>query len=98
MEPVRHLRQELPARSGGGTHMTGKILGTWLAGAFVLLLTGCAPSEISNFLFTAGSSPNGDRIIVGDLETVTAATQSSFAKLGIVATKSERDGSIYLNA
>ena len=65
-------------------------------GLCACLLSGCATTDFFNLSFLQTSTPGGDRVIVGSLETVSESTKASLSRLGMTANVSRQGEEIHI--
>jgi hypothetical protein len=65
-------------------------LGGWVIGGALLLLAGCATSDI----FQLSSDSDGERLVAGRLDVVAQSTKSSLEQIGLVVSQTNRDDGV----
>jgi len=70
--------------------------GLCLLGLFAGLVSGCASTDFFNLAFLQTSTPGGDRVIAGSLETVSESTKNRLSDLGMAATMTRQGEEVYI--
>jgi hypothetical protein len=70
--------------------------GVCVLGLFVGLVSGCATTDFFNLSFLQTSTPGGDRVLVGSLETVSDSTQKTLSRLGMAANVSRQGEEVHI--
>lgn len=65
-------------------------------GLVLVLLTGCAATDLSGFAFLKTSNGAGDQLIYADLETVSAAASAALSSLGLTAVTTNKGEAIHI--
>jgi hypothetical protein len=65
-------------------------------GAWVLLVAGCASSDVAGFLLMQGSGD--DRVVIGSLDEVAKSTQGTLERLHLKAEVTKQGEAFYINS
>src|SRR5262249_60970160 len=70
--------------------------GVGALGLVCLLFAGCQMADVFSLSAVGVSTPGGDRVIAGSLETVSQSTQNSLSQLGLTAVVTKQGEAIHI--
>ena len=67
-------------------------------GLALLLLGGCASTDLFSLSFLQSAAPNGDQVIYADLEAVSRSAQGALSGLGLTAVVNRKGESVNISS